>query len=419
VSSTRLIRHIRAPRGRVYEALLDAEAVQRWMVPDSMTSHVHSFDARPGGEFRVSLTYRPRHDDAPTGTGKTSAKTDTYHGRFVSLVPDTEVVQVLEFETDDPAMRGEMIITLTLADAYDGGTSLTGVHQDLPPGVVQADNELGWSMSLEKLAKLVEDGAAPVTEVPLAEAFTYPGVVSAYRYRPPYPDSVFDVLTGLITDMPRTVLDLGAGEGALARPLAPLVDQVDALDVSVAMISAGRLRPGGDAPNLRWIVGAAETAPLGGPYALVTAGASMHWMRWRETFKRLAGVMTGSAFLAIVGHGYEDPPWTAELDKVIARHSRSPAYDPSFRLVDSLGRTRLFDRAGQVAAAPEPFRQRTVDYVEYLHSTSSLAREWMPPEEAAAFDRAITEIVAPYETDGWLDLTVLAEVTWGRVAVTA
>jgi SAM-dependent methyltransferase len=255
--------------------------------------------------------------------------------------------------------------------------------------------------------------------VPLAEAFTFPGVVSAYRHRPPYPDSVFEVLTGLITGAPRTVLDLGAGEGALARPLARLVDQVDAVDISAAMVAEGRRRPGGDAPALRWIVGAAETAALGGPYALVTAGASMHWLRWRETFERLAGVMTASAFLAIVGHGHEDPPWTAELDKIIARHSRSPAHDRSFRLVDALGGTGLFELAGRVTTAPEPFRQRTVHYIEYLHSTSSLAREWMPPEEAAAFDRAITEIVAPYQTDGWLDLTVLAEVTWGRVAVTA
>ena len=253
------------------------------------------------------------------------------------------------------------------------------------------------------------------TEVPLADAFSYPGVASAYQHRPPYPDLVFDVLTGLIIGPPKTVLDLGAGEGALARPLAARVDQVDAVDISAAMIEAGRRRPGGDAANLRWIVGAAETAPLGGPYALVTAGASMHWMRWPETFARLAAVMTDGAFLALAGHGHEDPPWEDELNQVIARHSRSPDYDPSFRLVDALAETGLFAPVGQVASAPTPFRQRTVDYVEYLHSTSSLAREWMTPEEAAAFDRAATEVVAPYEVAGWLDLTVVAEVTWGTV----
>jgi SAM-dependent methyltransferase len=251
-----------------------------------------------------------------------------------------------------------------------------------------------------------------VAEVPLAEAFGYPGVATAYRHRPPYPDEVFSVLTGLISDSPRTVLDLGAGEGALARPLAALVDQVDAVDISAAMIEEGRRRPGGDAPNLRWIVGAAETVPLGGPYALVTAGASMHWMRWRETFERLAAVMTDGAFLAIGGHGHEDPPG---LEEIIVRHSRSPNYDPNFRLVDALADTGLFEPVGDALTGPTPFRQRTVDYIEYLHSTSSLAREWMEPAEAAAFDREVAEAVAPFATDGWLDLTVTARFTWGRV----
>jgi uncharacterized protein YndB with AHSA1/START domain len=91
----------------------------------------------------------------PTATGKTTAQTDTHHGRFGRLVPDTEVVQVVEFETDDPGMKGEMTITYSLTDA-DDGTELVGVHENLPPGVPPADNELGWRMSLDKLAKLVE-----------------------------------------------------------------------------------------------------------------------------------------------------------------------------------------------------------------------------------------------------------------------
>jgi uncharacterized protein YndB with AHSA1/START domain len=130
--------------------LLDAEAVPQWMVPEGMTSHVHSFDAREGGEFRISLTY-----DMPTAAGKTTAQTDSFHGRFVKLVPDTEVVQAVEFETDDPAMKGEMTITYALADA-DDGTELVLRYEDLPPGVSPADNELGSRMSIDKLAKLVE-----------------------------------------------------------------------------------------------------------------------------------------------------------------------------------------------------------------------------------------------------------------------
>jgi uncharacterized protein YndB with AHSA1/START domain len=150
MSSTRITEHVNAPRAKVYRALIDPASVATWMVPTGMTSRVHEFDAREGGAFRVSLTY-----DAPGAAGKTTANTDTYHGRFVKLVPDEQVVEVVEFETTDPAMQGEMTITITLADA-NGGTNVLAVHDALPPGVSPADNEVGWRMSLAKLAALVE-----------------------------------------------------------------------------------------------------------------------------------------------------------------------------------------------------------------------------------------------------------------------
>lgn len=100
--------------------------------------------------MRISLTY-----DASTGTGKTTAHTDTYRGRLVKLVPDEQVVEEDEFETDDPKLRGKMIITITLTDA-NGGTDLMAVHDNLPSGIAPADNESGWRMALAKLAALVE-----------------------------------------------------------------------------------------------------------------------------------------------------------------------------------------------------------------------------------------------------------------------
>lgn len=151
MSTTRVTRHIAAPRSVVYRALLDRDAVQQWMVPDGMTSLVHVFEPNEGGRFRISLTY-----DSPTAVGKTDVQTDTFHGRFARLVPDAEVVQVVEFESADPAMEGEMTITYTLAEATDGGTDLVGLHEDLPPAVRPEDNELGWSMSIDKLARLAE-----------------------------------------------------------------------------------------------------------------------------------------------------------------------------------------------------------------------------------------------------------------------
>jgi uncharacterized protein YndB with AHSA1/START domain len=150
MSSTRVSRHVNAPRVKVYSALVDANAIATWMVPTGMTSHVHAFEGREGGTFRISLTY-----DAPTGVGKTTAHTDTYHGRFVKLVSNELVVEAVEFETADLALRGEMTITITLADA-DGGTEVIAVHDRLPPGLSAADNEVGWREALAKLAALVE-----------------------------------------------------------------------------------------------------------------------------------------------------------------------------------------------------------------------------------------------------------------------
>jgi uncharacterized protein YndB with AHSA1/START domain len=147
-------RHVNAPRAEVYRALLDPDAIARWKVPTGMTAHVHEFEAAVGGTFRISLTY-----DESTGEGKTTARTDTYHGRFVELVPNERVVEIDEFETEDRALRGEMRITITLADA-DGGTEVVGLHEGLPPGVSIADNELGWQSSLARLAALVEGAAS-------------------------------------------------------------------------------------------------------------------------------------------------------------------------------------------------------------------------------------------------------------------
>lgn len=157
--STRVSRRVRAPREAVYRALLDAGAIARWRVPTGMTSHVHRFDAHEGGSFRISLSY-----DAPSGTGKSAPRTDTYHGHFARLVPDEQVVEVIEFETDDPDLRGQMTMTTTLTDAA-GGTEVLIVHEGIPDKVPAADNETGTRMALDNLARLVESQAParPVT----------------------------------------------------------------------------------------------------------------------------------------------------------------------------------------------------------------------------------------------------------------
>ncbi|MDT4894746.1 MAG: hypothetical protein QOE97_3781 [Pseudonocardiales bacterium] len=145
--------HVNAPRPAVYRALLDPDAVAAWRVPDGMRCVVHAFDAREGGAFRISLRY-----ESPDAIGKSSGHTDTYRGRFVALVENEQVVEVVEFEAADPAFGGSMTMTTTLTDA-DGGTDVVIRHDGIPDAVPARDNETGTRMALAKLAEFVEERA--------------------------------------------------------------------------------------------------------------------------------------------------------------------------------------------------------------------------------------------------------------------
>jgi len=75
------------------------------------------------------------------------------------------VVEVLEFETADPALRGEMTITITLADA-DGGTELNAVQaccrQEYRPRTTRRYSELRNRWRPQALSlQLWNDSAAP------------------------------------------------------------------------------------------------------------------------------------------------------------------------------------------------------------------------------------------------------------------
>jgi SAM-dependent methyltransferase len=245
----------------------------------------------------------------------------------------------------------------------------------------------------------------------VASAFRDPSVARAYQYRPTYPPAVFDILDELAVDEPRRVLDVGCGTGLLARPLAERVEAVDALDVSPEMIDWGRRLPGGDHPRLAWIVGWAEDAPLRPPYALITAGDSLHWMDWPVVMARFAQTLTPRGLLAILGVGQLETPWDAQLLPIIRRYSTIGDYRP-YDLVEELERRGLFRRVGARRTEPVAFAQTLDDYIESFHGRASFSRERMAPADAAAFDAAMRALVAAHAGDT-VELRLVTEVTWG------
>src|ERR687895_355940 len=110
-------RVIAAPPDRVYAALVDPDALAAWLPPVGMSGRFERLDARPGGSYRMVLTYT----DAATSRGKASPDSDIVEGSFVDLVPGSRVVQAVEFVSDDPAYSGTMTMTWQVTPV-DGGT---------------------------------------------------------------------------------------------------------------------------------------------------------------------------------------------------------------------------------------------------------------------------------------------------------
>jgi uncharacterized protein YndB with AHSA1/START domain len=150
-SSTRTSKIIAAPREALYRAFLDPTALVQWLPPGEMTGKVHSFDARVGGEYRMSLFYPPSEREH---RGKTSSHEDSLTVRFVELAPPKKIVEAVTFHSADPALTGEMTLVATF-EAAGRGTEVTIVCTEIPPGIRPEDNEAGCRLSLEQLARYI------------------------------------------------------------------------------------------------------------------------------------------------------------------------------------------------------------------------------------------------------------------------
>ncbi|RYE01185.1 MAG: ATPase [Sphingomonadales bacterium] len=144
-------RVIAAPAAKLYAALTDADALVQWLPPEGMTGKVEAFEPRPGGIYRIRLTY----DDAADAEGKTDDDSDVSTGEFVELAPHERVVQRGAFESDDPSMAGTMTFTWRF-DPVDEGTRVTVTAEGVPPGIRRKDHLDGLRSTLANLAAFAE-----------------------------------------------------------------------------------------------------------------------------------------------------------------------------------------------------------------------------------------------------------------------
>lgn len=249
-----------------------------------------------------------------------------------------------------------------------------------------------------------------------AEQFKDTSIVEAYHHRPPYSDKTIDLLLKLVTDEPQIILDIGCGTGDLARRLVSRVKRVDAVDFSQAMLDKGRTFPEGDHPHLHWIFGRVEEVALQPPYALVTAGESLHWMQWERVFPLFQRILTPHGSLAIVDRGTEAPLWSDALGHLLQEFTTNREYRP-YDLIEELEQRSLFQQQGAIRTHPVPFTQTGEEYLQSFHSWNGFSRQRMGEKAANAFDEEVRKVIAPFLQEGVLTLSLFNTLVWGAPQV--
>jgi uncharacterized protein YndB with AHSA1/START domain len=139
--TVRIHRVLRAPRERVFRALIDADAMAKWLPPHGFTGKVHAIDATVGGTYRMSFTHFA------------SGNSHAFGGRYLEIVPGERLRYTDAF--DDPNLPGQMITTVVLT-AVSLGTDVSIVQEGIPEAIPVEMCYLGWQESMMQLALLVE-----------------------------------------------------------------------------------------------------------------------------------------------------------------------------------------------------------------------------------------------------------------------
>jgi uncharacterized protein YndB with AHSA1/START domain len=140
-STVQFHRVLKTTPERLYRALIDPDAMAKWLPPHGFTGKVHHSDARVGGSYKMSFT------------NFTSGTSHSFGGEYLELVPSERLRWTDRF--DDPNLPGEMITTVRLTKV-SVGTEVHIVQEGIPDVIPAEACVLGWQESLTLLAYLVE-----------------------------------------------------------------------------------------------------------------------------------------------------------------------------------------------------------------------------------------------------------------------
>lgn len=142
---------IDAPPERVFAALVDQSARTAWLPPRGMSGRFSWFDARPGGGYRLTLSY-----DDPSTPGKSGGNQDVVTVRFEVIDPPHRIVELAEFASGDPDLAGAMTMTWSLEPAGHR-TRVTITAADVPDSIASSDHVAAFASTLANLNAYLSD----------------------------------------------------------------------------------------------------------------------------------------------------------------------------------------------------------------------------------------------------------------------
>jgi len=150
-----ITRHIRAPRERVCEAFLSADALRQWMGSRGTSVVESSADPRAGGRWRVAMVAR---DGSRFVVG----------GEYREITRPERVVFTWAWEAGP--MPGVQTLIDVSFSAQDGGTLLQMRHSGFPAAAARDAHTQGWNSSLNKLTERLDPRGTAATVTLLGDA---------------------------------------------------------------------------------------------------------------------------------------------------------------------------------------------------------------------------------------------------------
>lgn len=141
-------------------------------------------------------------------------------------------------------------------------------------------------------------------------------LASAYRLRPGYPAALIERLARASAGGP--VVDLGAGTGHLALPLARAGIEVAAVDPARAMRDALASAAHGLPISIRGAP-AEETGLPPGAFGLAVVADALHWVDPDRTGREVARLLRAGGSAAVIEPRLADTPYHRELAALLSR----------------------------------------------------------------------------------------------------